>query len=62
MESEKGKPEKLQKAEEPIENYNEQKAGEARAETEFDEKLKNAYTLEEAKEESIKRIRKWWRK
>lgn len=33
-----------------------------RATFDFDEEVRNGYTLEEAKAESIKRIREWWGK
>jgi hypothetical protein len=56
---------KITKAEEPTATYETLKIkfkGIDRATFDFDEEFKNGYTPEEAKLESIKRIREWWGK
>jgi hypothetical protein len=53
------------KAEEPSVDYETSKIkfkGIDRATFNFDEEVKKGYTPEEAKEESIRRIREWWGK
>ena len=64
MNSKKENP-KITKVEEPTVAYETSKIkfqGIDRATFDFDEEFKNGYTLEEAKAESIKRIREWWGK
>jgi hypothetical protein len=56
---------KITKVEEPAVVYGSSKnklQGIDKATFDFDEEFKNGYTLEEAKAESIKRIREWWGK
>ena len=56
---------KVTKVEEPSEAYEASKIkfkGIDRANFDFDEEVRNGYTLEEAKAESIKRIQEWWGK
>ncbi|MBC7847338.1 MAG: hypothetical protein H7Y10_12695 [Flavobacterium sp.] len=56
---------KITKVEEPAVTYESSKLkskGIDRATFDFDEEFKNGYTLEEAKAESIRRIREWWGK
>jgi hypothetical protein len=56
---------KITKVEEPSVVYETSKVkfkGIDRATFDFDEEVKNGYTPEEAKAESIKRIRAWWGK
>ena len=66
MNCEKEKPEmpdKLPKAEEPEQSYGIKKEEPGNmSEAEFEKQLKKALTLEQAKAESIRRIRKWWGK
>ena len=56
---------KINKAKEPSSAYETSKIkfkGIDRATFDFDEEFKNGLTSEEAKAESIKRIREWWGK
>jgi hypothetical protein len=56
---------KITKVEEPSVDYEVSKTkfkGIDRATFNFDEEMKKGYTPEEAKAESIKRIRAWWGK
>lgn len=56
---------KITKIEEPSTTYESSKVkikGIDRATFDFDEEFKNGYTLEEAKAESIRKIREWWGK
>ena len=56
---------KITKVEEPSVVYETSKVkfkGIDRATFDFDEEVRNGYTPEEAKAESIKRIRAWWGK
>ena len=56
---------KITKVDEPALVYESSKhksKGIDRATFDFDEEFKNGYTLEEAKVESIRRIREWWGK
>jgi hypothetical protein len=56
---------KINKAEEPSAAYETSKIkfkGIDRATFDFDDEFKNGLTPEEAKAESIKRIREWWGK
>jgi hypothetical protein len=56
---------KINKVEEPSAVYEVSKTkfkGIDRATFDFDEEMKKGYTPEEAKAESIKRIREWWGK
>jgi hypothetical protein len=56
---------KISKVEEPAIAYESLKLkfkGIDRATFDFDEEFKNGYTPEEAKAESIRRIRAWWGK
>lgn len=56
---------KTTKVEEPSIAYEASKVkfkGIDRATFDFDEEVRNGYTLEEAKAESIKKIREWWGK
>ena len=56
---------KIAKVEEPSVVYETSKVefkGIDRATFDFDEEFKNGYTLEEAKTESIRKIREWWGK
>ncbi|KIA96036.1 hypothetical protein OA93_17130 [Flavobacterium sp. KMS] len=56
---------KINKVEEPSVEYEVSKVkfkGIDRATFDFDEEMKKGYTPEEAKAESIKRIREWWGK
>ncbi|MBF7091828.1 hypothetical protein IUY40_09765 [Flavobacterium sp. ALJ2] len=56
---------KINKVEEPSVAYEVSKTkfkGIDRATFDFDEEMKNGLTPEEAKAESIKRIREWWEK
>lgn len=56
---------KINKADEPAEVYESSKIkseGIDKATFDFDEEFKNGYTPEEAKAESIRRIREWWGK
>lgn len=55
---------KITKVEEPSVVYETSKVefkGIDRATFDFEEEFKNGYTLEEAKAESIRKIREWWR-
>jgi len=64
MDAEKKKSENT-KAEEPSVDYETSKIkfkGIDRATFNFDEEVKKGYTPEEAKAESIRRIRGWWEK
>ncbi|MES2544982.1 MAG: hypothetical protein V4548_08865 [Bacteroidota bacterium] len=47
------------KVEEPIVSYGISKKG-IEAKLDFDKEFENGYTVEEAKAESIKKIREWW--
>jgi hypothetical protein len=56
---------KITKVEEPFVVYESSKIkfkGIDRATFDFDEEVKNGYTPEEAKAESIRKIREWWGK
>ena len=56
---------KINKAEEPSATYETSKIkfkGIDRTTFDFDEEFKNGLTTEEAKAESIRRIREWWGK
>jgi hypothetical protein len=64
MNPEKDNP-KIAKVEEPAVTYESSKIkfkGIDRATFDFDEEFKNGLTPEEAKAESIRRIREWWGK
>jgi hypothetical protein len=64
MNPEKDNP-KITKVEEPSVDYDVSKLkfkGIDRATFDFEEEVRNGYTLEEAKAESIRRIRGWWGK
>ena len=57
----------LSKLEEPevwyqISKIKEESESEKEPEFDFDKEFENGYTLEEAKAESIRRIREWWGK
>ena len=61
----KGKKSKIDKAEEPAVNYDVSKPkqqGIDPATFDFDAEFEKGYTPEEAKAESIRRIREWWGK
>ncbi|MFA9186866.1 hypothetical protein AAGV33_04880 [Flavobacterium sp. FBOR7N2.3] len=61
----KGKKSKIDKAEEPAVNYDVSKPkqqGIDHATFDFDAEFKKGYTPEQAKAESIRRIREWWGK
>lgn len=63
--SAKEKKTKIDKAEEPAVNYDISKPkqeGIDHATFDFDAEFEKGYTLEEAKAESIRRIREWWGK
>lgn len=56
---------KITKVEEPVATYETPKIkfkGIDRTTFDFDQEFKNGYTPEEAKLESIRRIREWWGK
>ena len=64
MNPRKQKPENqedLDKVEEPIVSYGISK-NDTEPEFDFDKEFENGYTAEEAKTESIKKIREWWGK
>ncbi len=61
----KGKKYKIDKVEEPVVNYDVSKPkqqGIDHATFDFDTEFANGYTPEQAKAESIRRIREWWGK
>ncbi|MEN9909956.1 MAG: hypothetical protein RLZZ540_3115 [Bacteroidota bacterium] len=63
--SAKGEKTKIDKAEEPAVNYDVSKPkqqGIDHATFDFDTEFANGYTPEQAKAESIRRIRQWWGK
>jgi len=63
MNAKKGKSE-LQKVEEPTVSYkvSETKEEETNSAFDFDTEFKKGYTVEQAKAESMRRIREWWGK